>query len=227
MADVEAAHQKWNVSIADPMTCPVKSEPRFSCAEFHTARDEKTAEKGILQNSSLRLSQLCGVTSSGKAGGPILSRDEPASCRCLAQLRKRNAFAGMRKRLVQQRFERVGCPTAKRGLHRGFQGPIHTREVTLGDLLAEQGFDRGSERGCHDMNRRRPSKRGKQRLKAPSPNANSSAPRPIAITRPSTTAARGSSLRAEQEDEDEEWLGWEAGWFVSAFSLSLRASAPG
>ncbi len=59
MAGVEAAHQKWNVSIADPTTCPVKSEPKFSCAEFHTARDEKTAEKGIFQNSSLRSSNLC------------------------------------------------------------------------------------------------------------------------------------------------------------------------
>jgi hypothetical protein len=47
MADVEAAHQKWNESIAAPMTCPVKSEPRFSNAEFHTARDQKTAENTI------------------------------------------------------------------------------------------------------------------------------------------------------------------------------------
>ena len=50
----------------------------------------------------------------------------------------------MRKRLVQQRFERVGCPTAINGLHRSFQGPIQAREGTLGDLLAEQGFDRAA-----------------------------------------------------------------------------------
>lgn len=58
-----------------------------------------------------------------------------------------DAFAGRRKRIVQQRFERVGCPTAKHGLHRSFQGPIHARKVTLGDLLAEQGFDRGGQGG--------------------------------------------------------------------------------
>lgn len=47
--------------------------------------------------------------------------------------------------LIQQRFERVGCPTAINGLHRDFQGPIQAREVTLGGLLAEQGFDRGGQ----------------------------------------------------------------------------------
>lgn len=62
----------------------------------------------------------------------------------------RPAFAGRRKRLVQQRFERVGCPTAINGLHRGFQGPIQAREVTLGDLLAKQGFDRGGQGGPWD-----------------------------------------------------------------------------
>jgi len=54
-----------------------------------------------------------------------------------------DALAGRRKRLVQRRFERMGCPTAINGLHRDFQGPIHAREMPLGDLLAEQGFDRG------------------------------------------------------------------------------------
>lgn len=56
-----------------------------------------------------------------------------------------DAFAGTRKRLVQQRFERVGCPTSKHGLHRSFQGPIHAWKVTVGDLLAEQGFDWGGK----------------------------------------------------------------------------------
>ena len=60
-----------------------------------------------------------------------------------------DALAGRRKRLVQQRFERVGCPTAINSLHRDFQGPILARKVTLGDLLAEQGFDRGGESGSH------------------------------------------------------------------------------
>ena len=60
-----------------------------------------------------------------------------------------DAFAGRRKRIVQQRFERVGCPPAINGLHRDFQGPIEAREVTLGDLLAEQGFDRGGQGGRH------------------------------------------------------------------------------
>lgn len=197
--------------------------PSNPATEFCAARDRITAEKSI-QSSSLRLSNLCGVTSSGKAGGPILSRDEPASCRCLAQLRKRNAFAGMRKRLVQQRFERMGCPKAINGLHRDFQGPIHAWKVTVGDLLAEQSFDWGSERGCDDVNRRRPSKRGKQRFKALSPNANSSAPRPAADHPPlhhggtRSQPPRCSHLppahtpppqaHAEQEDEDEKLLGW-------------------
>jgi hypothetical protein len=51
--------------------------------------------------------------------------------------------------LIQQRFERVGCPAAINGLHRDFQGPIQAREVTLGDLLAEQSFDRRGEGGRH------------------------------------------------------------------------------
>jgi hypothetical protein len=55
----------------------------------------------------------------------------------------------MRKRLVQQRFERVGCPLAINGLHRDFQGPIQAWEVTVVDLLAEQGFNRRSEGGNH------------------------------------------------------------------------------
>lgn len=61
------------------------------------------------------------------------------------QWREGHAFARMRKRLIQQRFERVGCPAAINGLHRDLQGPIQTREVTLGDLLVEQGFDRGGQ----------------------------------------------------------------------------------
>jgi hypothetical protein len=60
------------------------------------------------------------------------------------QWREGHAFARMRKRLIQQRFERVGCPAAINGLHRGFQGPIQAREVIVGDLLAEQCFDRGA-----------------------------------------------------------------------------------
>jgi len=65
------------------------------------------------------------------------------------QWREGHAFAGRRKRLVQQRFERVGCPTAINGLTRDFQGPIQAREVTLGYLLAEQGLDRGGQGGRH------------------------------------------------------------------------------
>lgn len=75
-----------------------------------------------IQSSSLLLSQLCGVTSSAKARGPILSRDQPASCRCPEQWREVDAFAEMRKRLVQQRFKRVGCLAAINVLHRDFQG---------------------------------------------------------------------------------------------------------
>ena len=35
------------------------------------------------------------------------------------------------------------------GINRDFQGPIQAREVTVGDLLAEQGFDRGGQGGRH------------------------------------------------------------------------------
>lgn len=114
------------------------------------------------QISSLRSSNLCGVTSSGnlgsarsacRDGGPIHCGFECLSDSCslisVPQLRQGDAFAGMRKRLVQQRFERVGYPTAINGPHRDFQDPSHARQATLGDLVAEQGFDRGGKSGSH------------------------------------------------------------------------------
>ncbi len=37
------------------------------------------------------------------------------------------------------------------GINRDFQGPIQAREVTVGDLLAEQRFDRGGQGGGHGI----------------------------------------------------------------------------
>jgi hypothetical protein len=128
----------------------------------------------------------------------------------------------MRERHIEPGFQRRRGAAAKNRFYGRFQSTLNVGELTVGNLFPEQGFDWGSERGCHDMNRRRPSKRGKQRPKAASPNANSSAPRPAANhpllhhggtriqppRRPHLPPAHTPppQARAGQEDEDEERL---------------------
>lgn len=72
-----------------------------------------------------------------------------SSCRLPAQLRERDAFAGTRERLIEQRFERRRCRAAKHCPHRRFESDFDAWKLSVRDMLAEQGLDGFSERGGH------------------------------------------------------------------------------